>query len=693
MGRRHAQAASFKVIVVGCQIPTAKDGDSVFLQWKRGMKDKNSGSSESLVVSDGTTQQNFEPITLNCTLVKESLSAKEWETKYLSLSLKLTSAKANEKKGKKGKEVKSKLVGKTIINLADYGESGASSLKHISLKSKNSKATLNVRFETSFMDMEEFAEEDRSFIQTVGDDGDDDQKTEEVTDVTIMGTEMDEMTETESPPEPGSFVPAIVADSIRFLEENSLKTEGLFRISGVKSEMTKILEVYNAGFGVDLSKVSQHSVSNALKLYLRSMHDPLLTYELYDEWMQVAGKPEVSTIEPLLKKLPPANNEILGFLCHFLKKVGTFSEENKMTDDNLALVFAPSLIWSSDPLLDPNHLMRDTFLSKALVLEMITQYSKLFPEVIEVTGFSEREELTFEEYSQRMNDQEKKRKKERKKLDRRGSVLMDKDAMKKLRGGSHYSQNKYLLQFNILSITKIPGRFGNHPVCLKWDKRGDPSKSGSTPSVQLKPEIESNLHTAQFTQSEMAEVTLRGKKPNVETDAPFANHMKVTFFQSQKTSNMIKKPLKLILAHPSSGHLDDSVIAEGIWDLAEVVKETKSHYRTLDLFCKDEETLCFTVHIHMSLSYLANEAPARTRLRSMSISLSSRRGSVGGDREKKKEKEKEKEKGRSQKIFNFRTPIFQQLFRFQDPTSSICQFCHFYRISFCSFFLDINNWS
>ena len=134
--------------------------------------------------------------------------------------------------------------------------------------------------------------------------------------------------------------------------------------------------------------------------------------------------------------------------------------------------------------------MRDTFAAKNVVLEMIKNPSDCFSEKKEAAVFSEREEvwrgeggegnfvleliyfylfiyfilyffgffylqLTFEEYAQKMEEEKKKKRKEMKRLAGTGGQAR-KGTMKKIAGGGHhYEPKKYLMQFNVLSATRI----------------------------------------------------------------------------------------------------------------------------------------------------------------------------------------------------------------------------------------------
>lgn len=94
-----------------------------------------------------------------------------------------------------------------------------------------------------------------------------------------------------------------------------------------------------------------HTIAGLLKLYLRELPEPLLTFDLYDQWISVALRSlkkedyEIS-LKYVISKLPQANYNNLRHLIRFLHILTCFREQNKMTATNLAITLAPSLIWS-----------------------------------------------------------------------------------------------------------------------------------------------------------------------------------------------------------------------------------------------------------------------------------------------------------------------------------------------------------
>jgi hypothetical protein len=61
-----------------------------------------------------------------------------------------------------------------------------------------------------------------------------------------------------------------------------MDVEGIFRKSGGMISVQKYRDLYDNGEDPDLSEcVDPHTVSGLLKLYLRSLPEPLITYDLY----------------------------------------------------------------------------------------------------------------------------------------------------------------------------------------------------------------------------------------------------------------------------------------------------------------------------------------------------------------------------------------------------------------------------
>jgi RhoGAP domain len=101
---------------------------------------------------------------------------------------------------------------------------------------------------------------------------------------------------------------------------------------------------------LDKEDVTVDDVAGLLKLFFRMLPNPLLTFELYDCFLAAIGIPvqfqdqRLECMKQVLDLLPPGNWTIVSFLMRFLTLVADQSEVNKMSKQNLSIVFAPSLM-------------------------------------------------------------------------------------------------------------------------------------------------------------------------------------------------------------------------------------------------------------------------------------------------------------------------------------------------------------
>ena len=92
-----------------------------------------------------------------------------------------------------------------------------------------------------------------------------------------------------------------------------------------------------------------HVIASVLKSYLRSLPEPLLTYNYYNEFMeasQIANDPQrKAAILNIINKLPEGNYNNLKYLMKFLSYLSEKNQHNKMSTQNIAIVMSPNLLW------------------------------------------------------------------------------------------------------------------------------------------------------------------------------------------------------------------------------------------------------------------------------------------------------------------------------------------------------------
>uniref|UniRef100_A0A8C1TE84 Rho GTPase-activating protein 17 n=1 Tax=Cyprinus carpio TaxID=7962 RepID=A0A8C1TE84_CYPCA len=138
---------------------------------------------------------------------------------------------------------------------------------------------------------------------------------------------------------------------VMMLLETGMKEEGLFRIAAGASKLKKL----KAALDCSTSQLEEfysdpHAVAGALKSYLRELPEPLMTYQLYDEWIQASNVPDpdkrLQALWVTCNQLPKNNKANFRYLIKFLAKLAQESDVNKMTPSNIAIVLGPNLMWA-----------------------------------------------------------------------------------------------------------------------------------------------------------------------------------------------------------------------------------------------------------------------------------------------------------------------------------------------------------
>ncbi|XP_051061889.1 rho GTPase-activating protein 10 isoform X4 [Phodopus roborovskii] len=146
----------------------------------------------------------------------------------------------------------------------------------------------------------------------------------------------------------------ILRKCISAVETRGINDQGLYRVVGVSSKVQRLLSMLmdaKTCNELDLENSVDwevKTVTSALKQYLRSLPEPLMTYELHRDFIVPAksGTPEsrVNAIHFLVHKLPEKNKEMLDILVKHLTNVSNHSKQNLMTVANLGVVFGPTLM-------------------------------------------------------------------------------------------------------------------------------------------------------------------------------------------------------------------------------------------------------------------------------------------------------------------------------------------------------------
>ncbi|KAM3860655.1 rho GTPase-activating protein 21-like [Diretmus argenteus] len=159
------------------------------------------------------------------------------------------------------------------------------------------------------------------------------------------------------PAQTNRFVPLIVEVCCKLVEERGLEYTGIYRVPGNNAAISNMQEeLNNKGMNdIDIQDDKWRDVnviSSLLKSFFRKLPEPLFTNDRYADFIE-ANRIEdpverLKVIKRLLHELPDHHYETLKFLSAHLKAVADNSEKNKMEPRNLAIVFGPTLVRTSE---------------------------------------------------------------------------------------------------------------------------------------------------------------------------------------------------------------------------------------------------------------------------------------------------------------------------------------------------------
>jgi len=85
-------------------------------------------------------------------------------------------------------------------------------------------------------------------------------------------------------------VPTLVVYCCKWVTENLLDVQGVFRISAVKDDIDALKVKLDRGSKCDFADIDNpHLVSGILKTFLRELPDPLLTFAKYDDFIKTSS--------------------------------------------------------------------------------------------------------------------------------------------------------------------------------------------------------------------------------------------------------------------------------------------------------------------------------------------------------------------------------------------------------------------
>ncbi|XP_046636547.1 rho GTPase-activating protein 26-like isoform X2 [Daphnia pulicaria] len=141
---------------------------------------------------------------------------------------------------------------------------------------------------------------------------------------------------------------------IKEIENRGLEDQGLYRLVGVSSKVSKLLSM-----GLDRRKVEKlnledrlewenKTITSAIKTYLRQLPEPLMSFRYHTAFIAAAKQESrlhrTADVHALVHRLPENHFKMLDIMITHLKNVAAKSDKNLMTVSNLGVCFGPTLL-------------------------------------------------------------------------------------------------------------------------------------------------------------------------------------------------------------------------------------------------------------------------------------------------------------------------------------------------------------
>eukprot|EP00057_Strongylocentrotus_purpuratus_P018664 XP_011673138.1 PREDICTED: rho GTPase-activating protein 22 isoform X3 [Strongylocentrotus purpuratus] len=180
-------------------------------------------------------------------------------------------------------------------------------------------------------------------------------------------------------------IPSIIEQCVRFIKNHGMYEEGIFRLPGRTNKVKELQDLFDIGEKPDFEelKADVHTIASLLKLYLRSLPEPVIPWQHYEHFFEAIklyeereedGKAELIRE---LALLPRCNYNLMKYMCCFLHDVQKYEKYNRMGVLNLSTVFGPNMFRANNE--DPTAMMEATSMSQKFIHLLLAEYDTMFP--------------------------------------------------------------------------------------------------------------------------------------------------------------------------------------------------------------------------------------------------------------------------------------------------------------------------
>ncbi|KAI6222187.1 hypothetical protein M3Y95_00958000 [Aphelenchoides besseyi] len=196
------------------------------------------------------------------------------------------------------------------------------------------------------------------------------------------------------------IVPPILNNMLMAIEIRGLFVEGLYRKSGSVAEVKRLrnqIELAEDWDNFSFDEVPVHVLTTLIKGFFRELNEPLITFELYENFINVSEVKDMSErlrcLSVVVDLLPRANRCVFDRLMYHLARVAHQETINRMTASNLSVIFAPCILRRNQAVHAQEQLMdvkKQGVIVQMMIEEKLRVYKTTLNQIVELEAASEK---------------------------------------------------------------------------------------------------------------------------------------------------------------------------------------------------------------------------------------------------------------------------------------------------------------
>ncbi|CAL9705135.1 unnamed protein product [Knipowitschia caucasica] len=151
------------------------------------------------------------------------------------------------------------------------------------------------------------------------------------------------MTDTDSRVEKNLDIPKELWMMVDHLFRNAIKQEDIFQQPGLRSEFADIRDCLDTGMPDSLPG-SNHSVAEALLLFVDALPEPVVPYSFYPQCLECCS--DASQCVKIISMLPQNHQNVFNYIAAFLRELLKNSVQNRLDVNTLTTIFGSLILRS-----------------------------------------------------------------------------------------------------------------------------------------------------------------------------------------------------------------------------------------------------------------------------------------------------------------------------------------------------------